>query len=106
MLRRSAPESPDLRRPSTRPLPSRQPFGSCRSRRSWAAPLVHGGPLLWHAERKQAIGPAEGVYRRCRGYHDAMTIAPETLILVALVVFVGYTIFGATGFGASPITIP
>jgi len=35
-----------------------------------------------------------------------MTIAPETLILVALVVFVGYTIFGATGFGASPITIP
>jgi len=35
-----------------------------------------------------------------------MTIPPETLILVALVVFVGYTIFGATGFGASPITIP
>jgi uncharacterized protein len=35
-----------------------------------------------------------------------MTIAPETLLLVALVVFVGYTIFGATGFGASPITIP
>src|SRR5215470_17439999 len=34
-------------------------------------------------------------------YHGAMTIAPETLILVALVVFVGYTIFGA-----SPITIP
>src|SRR5215467_3692159 len=39
-------------------------------------------------------------------YHGAMTTAPETLILVALVVFVGYTIFGATGFGASPITIP
>jgi len=35
-----------------------------------------------------------------------MTIPPETLILMALVVFVGYTIFGATGFGASPITIP
>jgi uncharacterized membrane protein YfcA len=35
-----------------------------------------------------------------------MTMEPETLILVALVVFVGYTIFGATGFGASPITIP
>src|SRR5215831_19898722 len=35
-----------------------------------------------------------------------MTIPPETLILVALVVFVGYTIFGAPGFGASPITIP
>jgi hypothetical protein len=34
-----------------------------------------------------------------------MTIAPETLLLVALVVFVGYTIFGATGCGASPITI-
>jgi hypothetical protein len=31
---------------------------------------------------------------------------PETLILVGLVIFVGYTIFGATGFGASPITIP
>ena len=35
-----------------------------------------------------------------------MTIPPETLILMALVVFVGYTIFGAPGFGASPITIP
>ena len=34
------------------------------------------------------------------------TIQPETLIVVALVIFVGYTIFGATGFGASPITIP
>jgi len=35
-----------------------------------------------------------------------MTIPPETLIVVALVILVGYTIFGATGFGASPITIP
>jgi uncharacterized protein len=35
-----------------------------------------------------------------------VAVAPETLILVSLVVFIGYTIFGATGFGASPITIP
>jgi len=35
-----------------------------------------------------------------------MAISPETLILVAVVIFVGYTVFGATGFGASPITIP
>jgi uncharacterized protein len=35
-----------------------------------------------------------------------VAVAPETLILVSLVVFTGYTIFGATGFGASPITIP
>ena len=35
-----------------------------------------------------------------------MTIPPETLLAVALVILVGYTIFGATGFGASPITIP
>src|SRR5215813_1977477 len=35
-----------------------------------------------------------------------MAIAPETLIVVALVIFVGYTVFGATGFGASPLTIP
>jgi len=35
-----------------------------------------------------------------------MTIPPETLIAVTLVILVGYTIFGATGFGASPITIP
>jgi len=43
-------------------------------------------------------------YRR----DDEVTIAipPETLIVVVLVIFVGYTIFGATGFGASPITIP
>jgi uncharacterized membrane protein YfcA len=35
-----------------------------------------------------------------------MAIPPETLIVVAVVIFVGYTMFGATGFGASPITIP
>ena len=35
-----------------------------------------------------------------------MAIAPETLIVTVLVIFVGYTIFGATGFGASPLTIP
>jgi hypothetical protein len=34
-----------------------------------------------------------------------MEILPETLIAVAIVIFGGYTIFGATGFGASPITI-
>jgi len=35
-----------------------------------------------------------------------MAIPPETLIVVAVVIFVGYAMFGATGFGASPITIP
>lgn len=35
-----------------------------------------------------------------------MTIPPESLIVMVLVIFVGYTIFGATGFGASPLTIP
>ena len=35
-----------------------------------------------------------------------MAIPPETLIVVVLVIFVGYTVFGATGFGASPLTIP
>jgi uncharacterized membrane protein YfcA len=35
-----------------------------------------------------------------------MTMAPDTLVVAALVILVGYTIFGATGFGASPITIP
>jgi uncharacterized protein len=35
-----------------------------------------------------------------------MTIPPETLAVVGLVILVGYAIFGATGFGASPITIP
>jgi uncharacterized protein len=35
-----------------------------------------------------------------------MVIPPETLIVVALVILLGYTVFGATGFGASPITIP
>src|SRR5882672_10908504 len=35
-----------------------------------------------------------------------MAIPPETLIVVVVVIFVGYTVFGATGFGASPITIP
>jgi hypothetical protein len=35
-----------------------------------------------------------------------MTLPLETLMVVMLVIFVGYTIFGATGFGASPLTIP
>ncbi len=35
-----------------------------------------------------------------------MAIPSETLIVVGLVIFAGYTVFGATGFGASPITIP
>src|SRR2546425_9383952 len=30
----------------------------------------------------------------------------ETLLLAALIVFAGYTVFGVTGFGASPITVP
>jgi hypothetical protein len=35
-----------------------------------------------------------------------MAMPLETVIVVAFVIFAGYTIFGATGFGASPITIP
>jgi uncharacterized membrane protein YfcA len=31
---------------------------------------------------------------------------PDVLLLVALVVFAAYLVFGITGFGASPITIP
>ena len=35
-----------------------------------------------------------------------MPIPPDTLIFVTLVIFAGYLVFGVTGFGASPITIP
>ncbi|MGH7393455.1 MAG: sulfite exporter TauE/SafE family protein [Candidatus Rokuibacteriota bacterium] len=35
-----------------------------------------------------------------------MPIPSDALIFVALVIFAGYLIFGVTGFGASPITIP
>lgn len=35
-----------------------------------------------------------------------MPIPPDSLLVVALVIFAGYLIFGLTGFGASPITIP
>jgi len=35
-----------------------------------------------------------------------VTIPLDVLLLVALVVFAGYLVFGITGFGASPITIP
>jgi hypothetical protein len=31
---------------------------------------------------------------------------PHDVLLVALVIFAGYVVFGITGFGASPITIP
>lgn len=33
-------------------------------------------------------------------------LPPEALMLAALVIFAGYLVFGITGFGASPITIP
>jgi uncharacterized membrane protein YfcA len=36
----------------------------------------------------------------------SVPIAPEAVVFAALVVFAGYLIFGVTGFGASPITIP
>jgi len=36
----------------------------------------------------------------------AVQAQPGTLILVVLVTFAGYLVFGVTGFGASPITIP
>src|SRR5262252_2800585 len=54
------------------------------------------------------VPPASGRGRiECLGPGErSMAIAPETLIVVVLVIFVGYTIFGATGFGASPLTIP
>ena len=35
-----------------------------------------------------------------------MVLAPSTLVFVALVIAAGYIVFGVTGFGASPITIP
>ncbi|HET9490095.1 MAG TPA: sulfite exporter TauE/SafE family protein [Methylomirabilota bacterium] len=37
---------------------------------------------------------------------SSVPISLEVAIFAALVVFVGYLIFGVTGFGASPITIP
>ena len=37
---------------------------------------------------------------------EAMPIPLDALVFVALVVFAGYLVFGLTGFGASPITIP
>ncbi len=33
-------------------------------------------------------------------------LSPDAVIFAALVIFAGYLIFGVTGFGASPITIP
>jgi uncharacterized membrane protein YfcA len=33
-------------------------------------------------------------------------ISPAVLVVVAAVIFAGYMVFGLTGFGASPITIP
>lgn len=35
-----------------------------------------------------------------------MTDSTQTLLLAAVIVFAGYTAFGVTGFGASPITVP
>jgi uncharacterized membrane protein YfcA len=35
-----------------------------------------------------------------------VAIPPDALVLVACVIFAGYLIFGVTGFGASPLTIP
>jgi uncharacterized membrane protein YfcA len=37
---------------------------------------------------------------------DGALLGPAALILAALVIVAGYIVFGITGFGASPITIP
>jgi uncharacterized membrane protein YfcA len=34
------------------------------------------------------------------------TLSLEAVVLAVIVVFVGYVVFGVTGFGASPITVP
>ena len=44
--------------------------------------------------------------RRGRASVRDVTVPLPELVLVALVVFAGYLVFGVTGFGASPITIP
>jgi hypothetical protein len=38
--------------------------------------------------------------------HGDVSLPIETLAMAALVVLAGYVVFGVTGFGASPITIP
>src|SRR5258706_16116045 len=46
---------------------------------------------------------------RLTGIRVRMTIGRmevHTLFPAALIVFAGYTVFGVTGFGASPITVP
>jgi hypothetical protein len=35
-----------------------------------------------------------------------VAIPPDALVVVACVIFAGYLVFGVTGFGASPLTIP
>jgi uncharacterized protein len=40
------------------------------------------------------------------GWPDALTSDHAVLLLVPLVIFAAYLVFGITGFGASPITIP
>ena len=42
----------------------------------------------------------------CRASVGDVPFPVSVLILVGLVVFAGYMVFGVTGFGASPITIP
>jgi len=41
-----------------------------------------------------------------RGDWSDLTLPLDTLTLALIVVFVGYVVFGVTGFGASPITVP
>jgi len=37
---------------------------------------------------------------------DGVTSPHDVLLIVPLVIFAAYLVFGITGFGASPITIP
>src|SRR5204863_8943225 len=48
-------------------------------------------------------GPSWRQLRTSALYDNDRTM---TLLPAALIVFVGYTVFGVTGFGASPITVP
>src|SRR3970040_2126431 len=99
-------------RSAMRLTPGQPPSGGwgARARRARSGRTATGEPSV---ARAGPPCPAPGV----TGFHEsqqgpahpaerAVPIPVDALILVALVIFAGYLVFGITGFGASPITIP
>src|SRR5262249_14338377 len=92
---------PHLRRPGNVAALSARALRAGRARGCGHAPLDPG--------HRHAASLGDGARARAGGRRNTRRVAAEMDTLLpaaAVIVFIGYLVFGVTGFGASPITVP